>query len=488
MTYVNTIKTNTQTYTTEQLQQMLANGAIDANSIQNISIYDVADNTTTQYKDENDNEKIGFFEGIKEIAIGGIKGICNGIKGIFTDEEGNFSLGKTLKTALTFGSCFIPGVGPIIATGLCTYGAIRGTAGVVKGIVSTAEATTAAGKRAALQSIGGNGVAAAASFVGLRGSIGALAKQAGVATEGGMISNLKGLASGEGTGIVGTAKNLAGNITKGTRNYYGSAWQTASGNTLQKFGQVAGQTAKDTAGNIVNAYQHTKDAIKEKTARFNKKQSGTTTETNTYEVKDLSEVSESVKKELIKNNGTYTDPKTGKTYELSEAANGAQADKVGITSKAKQTTTTTTIDKLKNTLNETQLQQLSEGHTVTTGNPSKGGQTSYKLNGDNVQVTTTKNTGVLQYKADEFTKNAMANGYQGLSTTGGNVKMAAGALASNATTSEAKRLEQQIPTASAQYATVNTKTGYEYTLEDYNPISSDELDKKYAQIMTQAGI
>ena len=70
------------------------------------------ESNTNKCTDGNDDGKLGAGEILENTAKGALDGLVNGIKGMFLDEEGNFSLGNTLKTAAMGAACFIPGIGP----------------------------------------------------------------------------------------------------------------------------------------------------------------------------------------------------------------------------------------------------------------------------------------------------------------------------------------------------------------------------------------
>lgn len=262
MAHVSTVQVNNQVYTYDQLQTMMANGTLDVNSIKDVSVFNQS-NDQAAVKDGKDDGKVGFFEGLGSVLKGAVKGVVNGIKGMFTDENGKFSLGKTLKSAAMIGACFIPGVGPVIAAGMCAYGAVKGGVGLAKGISAAANATTDAEKHAALESCGANGVAVAASVAGLKGSVNQIATNAAnaagvkLATAGkttlradlGTIAKSVKTANANAGATTLTSK-LGNTANTLTGNYYSSAWSSASGSTLSKVGQVAKQTTVDTAANI----------------------------------------------------------------------------------------------------------------------------------------------------------------------------------------------------------------------------------------------
>ena len=130
---------------------------------------------------------------------------------MFLDEEGNFSLGNTLKTAAMGAACFIPGIGPVVAGALCTAGAVTGAANTVQGIAGALSAQTDAEAKASFQQIGGGALQTGLSVAGAKASAKAIAKNA----------NVSKLTSGSGNKLVNAAKNTI----EGATNYYkGESW------------------------------------------------------------------------------------------------------------------------------------------------------------------------------------------------------------------------------------------------------------------------
>ena len=257
MSYVNTMQTQSNTYTYDQLQAMMANGTIDSSTVQNVSVFNQSADPSA-CTDGKDDGKLGFFESIGSAVSGAVKGLVNGVKGMFFDENGNFSLGNTLKTIGTAAACFIPGVGPVISAGLCTAGVVKGVSGVAQGISAAASATTDAEAKAAFESIGSGALTTGLSAVGLKASVGAVAQNAGVANaaSNSLRQNVSGIAKNvsnsfkSGTGVTGKLGSAANTLTG---NYYGTAWNSATGTTLHKAGTVLKQNAHDTGANNVKA-------------------------------------------------------------------------------------------------------------------------------------------------------------------------------------------------------------------------------------------
>lgn len=523
MSYVNTIQTQSNTYTYDQLQAMMANGTIDSSTVQNVSVFNQSADPSA-CTDGKDDGKLGFFESIGSAISGAVKGLVNGVKGMFFDENGNFSLGNTLKTIGTAAACFIPGVGPVIAAGLCTVGVVKGVSGVAQGISAAASATTDAEAKAAFESIGSGALTTGLSAVGLKASVGAVAQNAGVANaaSNSLRQNVSGIAKNvsnsfkSGTGITGKLGSAANTLTG---NYYGTAWNSATGTTLQKAGTVLKQTAHDTGMNMVKAY----DTVKEKahnvknklthktgsktieslsddikTAHaddikakkdfttndgtrytYNKetgkydfaKSDATQGSTMKYETQEMSKLDETIQRKLRENGGTYTDPKTGKTYEMYDgSANSAADDLVSVGTKQTTTTTYRSYDSLS--------KKIRNGLDSSNNGRFTDGNTTYIKKGNQVEIVTAKN-------ANPLLEQARATNYKGLPSSG-NVFRTGITIASGNAADTTEDITESIAYQSMPMATVNTQTGREYYLEDYSIMSEDEVNQAYSDIMAQS--
>ena len=487
---VDTRKQTSNTYTTDQLQAMLANNQIDTSKITNVDVQTVSANSS-ECTDGKDDGKVGFFEGLFSVVKGAVKGVVNGIKGMFTDENGNFSLFNTLKSVAMVGACFIPGVGPFISAGLCAYGLAKGAMGVAQGISAAANARTDAEAKAALESCGANGAVAVASAVGLKGSMGAIAAQSGI--EGGIINSIR----TEGLG------STLGKMKTGVTNYYQGAWDAAGGG-LSGVKAVGKEAIKGTYKNMYNAYTTVKNKVNTKLGKqgtveadtFIQKhqnwegiedvgtsQSGTITKGNktieyttnaegkiefttvkgnapksttmTSEV-EFDSLSKSTQKQLNET-GEWTDPKNGKTY-----TKNAETGKVDVATPAKTRTTTMSLDNFKKMFGEDAIGQLSADKTVKLPG---GGKATFEINGNTVTLTSTKPMSGTGYKLNNLKQTALKEGYTGLPSSG-NVKRAGIATAS--ATSASKDYITPILNASQSYATVDTQKGHYYELENYS--------------------
>ena len=71
MSYVNTIQTQSNTYTYDQLQAMMANGTIDSSTVQNVSVFNQSADPSA-CTDGKDDGKLGFFESIGSAISGAV--------------------------------------------------------------------------------------------------------------------------------------------------------------------------------------------------------------------------------------------------------------------------------------------------------------------------------------------------------------------------------------------------------------------------------
>lgn len=342
MTTVSTLSTNSTTYTYEEMLTAIANGTLDEDDVTDISVFS-ASTDSSECTDGEDDGKIGILSAAANIVKGAGSGLLNGVKGMFFDEDGNFSLARTAKTALTTAACFIPGVGPIFAAGLCTYGAISGAATVVQGVAAAASAETDAEAKAAFQSIGSGTLTTGLSLWGLKSSVSQIASNAGVenVASNSTLQNLKGIGKNISENA-STASGITGKISSGfntlTGNYYSSAWSASTAeSTVGKVADVAKQTVKDTGSNIIKAAETVKNKAKDTVDKVTGKK-GSTTDINALSKKFSKEYGE------INGKGSYPSADGSTTLEVKEVANanGGTTYEYSIT---KNTGTATTIEK-----------------------------------------------------------------------------------------------------------------------------------------------
>lgn len=232
------------------LIEMSSTGVYNPNAAGPASTGITADPSAVTAADGKDDGSIGVFGALKNLVKGGIKFFT----GMFTDENGNFSLGQTLKTALTVaavGAVCVLTAGTAVPAMLATAGIGLGAFGMAKAGYNIATAKTDAEAEAAWQSLGSNTVATGLAVAGAK----AVAKGAHAAEA----------AAGEFDGISGTwnavkvtAKDAAApfseafNVAKTGYQIGGlkEAASSAKANVTEQFGQFK-TTVKGNYNNIV---------------------------------------------------------------------------------------------------------------------------------------------------------------------------------------------------------------------------------------------
>lgn len=144
-----------------------------------------ANETCTDGKDDG---KIGFWGALGNMAKGVGKTIVNGVKGMFTDKEGNFSLGKTLLSIGTAALCIAV---PAVGVAACAIGAVAGGVQVAKGAIAASQAETDAEAKAAWQNIGGGVFSVATSVAGAKAGVKGMTAGATKATGSSALNTLK---------------------------------------------------------------------------------------------------------------------------------------------------------------------------------------------------------------------------------------------------------------------------------------------------------
>lgn len=300
--YANSTYIDPALYAQQKAALAMQNKAVGATD--SLGTNDSFVSTSGACTDGKDDGKIGFFEGVGQFFKGAAKGLVNGVKGMFLDENGKFSLKNTLKTAVTIGACFIPVAGPYIAAGLCAIGVAKGAIGMAKSAVNIATADTDAEAKEAISSLGGSTLATGLSAAGLKGATGAIAKSAGFSSTGAMLKAAKTTAG---------RANISAGVKNSFSNYYGNAWSANGVKGVLKEG------ANGTAENVVG----TAKAIKQKATDTSNKITGKTGSGNAEHIaKKLSTRGEKVSVEQIQdaiNNKGGKLQVGDKTYNLSQA-------------------------------------------------------------------------------------------------------------------------------------------------------------------------
>ncbi len=160
-------------------------------------------------KDGKDDGSIGFWGATKNFLKGAVKFVTSP----FTDENGKFSLGKTLKT-LVIGAAVVAlsatGVGAVLTPALLAVGFGAGAVGMAKAGIRIASATTDAEAEAAWQSMGSSTATVAATVVGAK----AYAKgSAANATEAAKYDGVRGSFRAVGRTFTDTGRNIGKGLT-----------------------------------------------------------------------------------------------------------------------------------------------------------------------------------------------------------------------------------------------------------------------------------
>lgn len=407
-------------------------------------------NTHEGCTDGNDDGKVGFFEGAWSCIKGVGHGLENMVKGALGfDESGNWNPLNLLKTAVTVGACFIPGVGPFIGAGLCGIGLVKGGVGIVKNAMAAANATTDAEAKAALEGCGSSALTAAASYVGLRGSVGVIAKNASI--EGGLsqgvVKNVVQMAKkGSGTGKFtpeGLGKTALKSANKLGETTYSEAFNTAKNangggikGTFKGAANVVKEGGKGTVNNVATAAKAVKNTF------FKKKNAGEGTSAEIESAKEFNSENygnhtlEDIVKQIDEKQAAkinFSELEEGSTLKLTDAKGVKYTVKIGkegnFTVKQSAYTTKTRVNEfsltdkkgksinLEDVVNKNQLPK--EVAKLTSENPTfENNGIKYELNGDTLKITSskTKNISNAGYQIrDTWNK---AEGYQGLPEKG----------------------------------------------------------------------
>ena len=156
-------------------------------------------NTCTDGKDDG---KVGFLSALGNIVEGAGKSILNGIKGMFTDKEGNFSLLQTAKTVALGAACI---AFPAVGLAACGIGAVTGGIKLVNGVSTALNAKTDAEAKDAWEAVGDGGLTVGMSVLGAKASYNAV-KGGAVKLNGiSELEQLKGAPEYQSAGLLGKA-------------------------------------------------------------------------------------------------------------------------------------------------------------------------------------------------------------------------------------------------------------------------------------------
>lgn len=226
----------------EQQIQKIAETSYIASTKPDTFEISAANETCTDGKDDG---KIGVLSALGNMAKGIGKTIVNGVKGMVTDKEGNFSLGKTLLSVGTAALCIAV---PAVGVAACAVGAVAGGVQVAKGAIAASQAETDAEAKEAWQNIGGGTFTAAVSVAGAKAGMKAVNKTSTAGLSGlddaaaatakvqGKTSAYSQLdkttatltqkATALGKDLVSSTKNQISNIKNNVKTAYSSAKQT----------------------------------------------------------------------------------------------------------------------------------------------------------------------------------------------------------------------------------------------------------------------
>lgn len=225
-------------YNPVQYQQPILTGGVSTTSDVRFNA-PPKDNTA----DGKDDGKITFWNGVKNFG----KGILNFVLSPITDEKGDFSITKAIKsTAIAL--AFVAGnvvTGGALTPILLAAGMTFGTLNAVKAGINIYNAKTDAEAEAACQSLGSSVTAVATSVWGARG----YAKANGVD-----VSGIKGTKNA----VVKTFQDAGSNISAGKTYLFGQSAKDA----VIKDGIVKSPAREATPGKIQEKWQGLKDSYK----------------------------------------------------------------------------------------------------------------------------------------------------------------------------------------------------------------------------------
>lgn len=149
-----------------------------------------------------DDGKIGIDGVLINLGEGILKGFADGITGMFTDSNGNFSLAKTLTTVAIGGLCV---AFPAVGVAACAIGAVSGGAQIYKGFAAMGEAKTDAEAKAIWENIGAGGSTVVGCVLGAKASVGAMKNSASLSS----IDDIANTAGKSLDDILGSANDLS---------------------------------------------------------------------------------------------------------------------------------------------------------------------------------------------------------------------------------------------------------------------------------------
>ncbi len=193
--------------------------------------------------DGEDDGKISFGTAAVNLLKGVGKTVVNGVKGMFTDSEGNFSIGKTILSVGTIAACVAcPAVGAVLGA----VGVVAGGIQLGKGVYNAVTADTDEEAKEAWQNIGGGTFTAVLSAVGTKASLSAMKSASTAGLNGGSAMDEATTASGKISGFFKDAASSTKNNVSSIASKVKTAVKSAddSSNTTAK---TAFENADDAA-------------------------------------------------------------------------------------------------------------------------------------------------------------------------------------------------------------------------------------------------
>ena len=302
-------------------------------------------NRKAETKLNKDDGKIGIFGALKNLVKGGVKFFT----GMFTDENGNFSIGQTLKTAAiaaAVGATCILTAGTAVPAIIAAAGVGISGLGMAKSAYDIVTADTDAEAEAAWQSLGSNTVATGLAITGAKAVAKSNAAAAGESVE-------------QFNGIDGAAKAVK-SVFKTSKDAVASNFKGVSYNSNAGIIENL-KTAKDT---VSENFKANKTAFKDQVSKnFNETIYGTNAKI-ANDVKEMKKEEASLKKEM-KGMDKKSDAYKAKQTKLDEL----QAKREGVEQINKATSYEEGYKTVKE--NETKLASLKENLTKATTDAQK---------------------------------------------------------------------------------------------------------------------
>lgn len=167
MTIINGVETNLLARHLQEQAGLSPNGSFSGYKVDDSYYIDRNDIKGNKCTDGKDDGKIGLGSALYNSVKGVGKTIVNGVKAMFLDGNGKFSLKRTLISAATAALCFAV---PPVGVAACCVGVAAGAVQVGKGIYKAFTAKTDAQAKDAWQNVGGGAFTTVVSAIGAKAS------------------------------------------------------------------------------------------------------------------------------------------------------------------------------------------------------------------------------------------------------------------------------------------------------------------------------